>query len=435
MKTSNFLPHLQIDVGFFVPLQAMTEYTITGIRFQMAGESLEEKTKTAESFVAKLKKGQLVILMAEPENPFDTNAIAAYIDYERVGYINKEETADVYPLLDEQHQCDAQVERTDGHVTFFISIPGAPDTQRPKIVRPRILPPSPLGPSVYMPFTKAESALQLISSRMESMEITKDNMEEALRLADRYSRFVKTSICYEDNIWRNRICKKLDKLRSESQELGLTKDEAKELTNIYNKIRDAVGDLHRTIEHWPEQIFVSHLDVLRRDDSINQFLYAKYCKAFLGEKVFTEADQDSLKSEYYRLTGWFKDMAWSEMKNPRNLEAMGLKVNYLGLSRQELYELYSVLLLIERIEPFLPDNNADAVIDKLKPIFYNDRSEAQLFYKEIMGMKPKQITDRVNQLVRTRKISEMSRKRELWMVLHDYGLYEKSESNWNSQVD
>ena len=73
----------------------MTEYTITGIRFQMAGESLEEKTETAESFVAKLKKGQLVMLMAEPENPFDTNAIAAYIDYERVGYINKEETADV----------------------------------------------------------------------------------------------------------------------------------------------------------------------------------------------------------------------------------------------------------------------------------------------------------------------------------------------------
>ena len=45
----------------------MTEYTITGIRFQMAGESLEERTETAESFVAKLKKGQLVMLMAEPE--------------------------------------------------------------------------------------------------------------------------------------------------------------------------------------------------------------------------------------------------------------------------------------------------------------------------------------------------------------------------------
>ena len=133
----------------------MIEYTITGIRFQMAGESLEEKTETAESFVAKLKRGQLVMLMAEPENPFDTNAIAAYIDYERVGYINKEETADVYPLLDEQHQCDAQVERTDGHVTFFISIPGAPDNQKPTIVRPRVLPPSPLGASVYMPFTKA----------------------------------------------------------------------------------------------------------------------------------------------------------------------------------------------------------------------------------------------------------------------------------------
>lgn len=412
----------------------MTEYTITGIRFQMAGESLEEKTETAESFVAKLKKGQLVMLMAEPENPFDTNAIAAYIDYERVGYINKEETADVYPLLDEQHQCDAQVERTDGHVTFFISIPGAPDNQKPTIVRPRILPPSPLGASVYMPFTKAESRLQLISSRMLSMEITKANIEEALRLADRYSEYVKTSICHEDNLWRNRICKKLDKLRSESQTLGLTKDEVKELTNIYNKVRVAVGDLHRTIEHWPERIFVSHLDVLRHDESVNQFLYAKYCKAFLGEKDFAEADQDKLKSEYDRLVGWFKDMEWSEMKNPRNLEAMGLKVNYLGLSRQELYELYSVLLLIERIEPFLPDTRADEVIDKLKPIFYNERTEALKFYNDIQGMKPKQITDLVNQLVGKRLISFDRRKRGLWTVLNEAGLYAPSESNWNDQV-
>jgi hypothetical protein len=272
----------------------MIEYTITGIRFQMAGESLEEKTETAESFVAKLKKGQLVMLMAEPENPFDTNAIAAYIDYERVGYINKEETADVYPLLDEQHQCDAQVERTDGHVTFFISIPGAPDNQKPTIVRPRVLPPSPLGASVYMPFTKAESRLQLISSRMIGLEITKDNIEEALRLADRYSEFVKTSICHEDNLWRNSICRKLDKLRSQGQELDLTKDEAEKLDNIFNKVRGAVGDLHRTIEHWPERIFVSHLDVLRRDESVNQFLYAKYCKAFLDDKDFALAVQDML---------------------------------------------------------------------------------------------------------------------------------------------
>lgn len=80
-------------------------------------------------------------------------------------------------------------------------------------------------------------------------------------------------------------------------------------------------------------------------------------------------------------------------------------------------------------------DNRKEIVAKLTPIFYNDETEASSFLSEIQGMKAKQITDRVNQLVRARKISEMSRKRELWIALHEYGLYEKSESNWNSQVD
>ena len=79
--------------------------------------------------------------------------------------------------------------------------------------------------------------------------------------------------------------------------------------------------------------------------------------------------------------------------------------------------------------------NRKEIVGRLTPIFYNDKREADGFLMEIQGMKAKQITDRVNQLVRARKISGMSRKRDLWMVLHDYGLYGKSESNWNSQVD
>ena len=79
--------------------------------------------------------------------------------------------------------------------------------------------------------------------------------------------------------------------------------------------------------------------------------------------------------------------------------------------------------------------NRKEIVGRLTPIFYNDKREADGFLVEIQGMKAKQITDRVNQLVRARKISGMSRKRDLWMVLHDYGLYGKSESNWNSQVD
>ena len=88
---------------------------------------------------------------------------------------------------------------------------------------------------------------------------------------------------------------------------------------------------------------------------------------------------------------------------------------------------------LEKEQKCVIDNRKE-IVAKLSPIFFNDESEASSFLSEIQDMKPKQITDMVNKLVRARIISEMSRKRELWSVLHDYGLYEKSESNWNSQV-
>jgi hypothetical protein len=75
------------------------------------------------------------------------------------------------------------------------------------------------------------------------------------------------------------------------------------------------------------------------------------------------------------------------------------------------------------------------IVAKLKPIFFNNESEASSFLSEIQSMKSTQITARVKQLVRERIISDMSCKRELWSVLHDYGLYDKTESNWNLQVN
>ena len=75
------------------------------------------------------------------------------------------------------------------------------------------------------------------------------------------------------------------------------------------------------------------------------------------------------------------------------------------------------------------------LVDKLKPIFFGEATEARAFLQSIAGMKPTQITDRVNQLAKEHKISEMSKHRDLWRVLHDAGLYDKSESNWNAQVE
>ena len=64
-------------------------------------------------------------------------------------------------------------------------------------------------------------------------------------------------------------------------------------------------------------------------------------------KDFCLADRNKMAAEQDRLLGWLKGMKWDELRDPDNLRMMGYRVNYLRLSRQELYDLYSVLLLIE----------------------------------------------------------------------------------------
>ena len=76
------------------------------------------------------------------------------------------------------------------------------------------------------------------------------------------------------------------------------------------------------------------------------------------------------------------------------------------------------------------------LIEKLKPIFYNNEEDVRLFLKEIKGMKQKDITDLVNKWVEEKRISDYgnSRKGDLWSILKDAGLYAKSRQNWCRRV-
>ena len=76
----------------------------------------------------------------------------------------------------------------------------------------------------------------------------------------------------------------------------------------------------------------------------------------------------------------------------------------------------------------------EEITNLLKPMFFGSEEEAKTFLVSIQGMKATQITDMVNQLVADKKISDLSKHRDLWKVLHDCGIYERSESNWNMQV-
>ena len=78
----------------------------------------------------------------------------------------------------------------------------------------------------------------------------------------------------------------------------------------------------------------------------------------------------------------------------------------------------------------------DDVVERLKPIFYNNAENVSRFLKEIDGMKDKDITDVVNQWVGDKLISDYgnSRKGDLWTILSEAGLYKSSRQNWCRRV-
>lgn len=84
-----------------------------------------------------------------------------------------------------------------------------------------------------------------------------------------------------------------------------------------------------------------------------------------------------------------------------------------------------------------PENMDGELVEKLKPIFYNNETDVKAFLDSIKGMEPNSITDMVNRWVAEKRISDYgnSRKGLLWQILNDAGLYDKTKSNWNSRVN
>lgn len=74
------------------------------------------------------------------------------------------------------------------------------------------------------------------------------------------------------------------------------------------------------------------------------------------------------------------------------------------------------------------------LLDKLTPMFWGEEEEARKFLDQSKKSKPRVITALVNELVPEKKLIDEYKKRDLWRVLHDAGIYTRSESNWNYQV-
>jgi len=313
----------------------MKEYAVTGVRWQMGeGLTMEQRTQEAEDFIRTLEVGTPLILAAEPDNPQDNNAIAVYMHYtRRVGYITRESCKEIKPLLDRDGHCDVVVSGNDGHVTFFVKIPNAPEVNALPLETTRELPVCPLPQGLGLPFSKDEHALQVVAPQLVKLAVSADTIGQFLEMAKFYIPLSKLSLCREDDSWRDKVLKQLQK----ACRLKLPQSEKEQLEQLRDQLRVTMGDLHSSQKNWQQQLFERQLESLRQQAEGENGLFAKYEKYRKNQSGLIES-----------LVRWFGEMSHVELRNYKDHEVFARRLSYCRVSRQELYEVFAAILLIEK---------------------------------------------------------------------------------------
>jgi len=104
-------------------------------------------------------------------------------------------------------------------------------------------------------------------------------------------------------------------------------------------------------------------------------LYRKYCGTYLKAESFEDAGTTRKDTEYKKLAAWLDGIEWFELKNPKDLDKMAYQANYLNLSREELYDLYSVLMIMEKLRP-----KSTGITDEINAVECNPEEERKRKY-------------------------------------------------------
>ena len=317
----------------------MTEYEVTGITHRIGRGLPREDAKTAaHEFITALKPGTPLILMAEPSNTHDENAIAVYLDYTKhIGYIKSSRCLELKALLDENGQCDAVVSGNDGWITMFITIPDAPESLATSIKRECVLPPNPLEKELRMDFTDEEKALQVIAPRIIKMKVTEENIVTFLTLVEHYLPFATYSICYDDCVWRAQI---LGILRSACR-LDVNAETKRRLEDLRDQLHEIEGDMTDRLCRRKLRLMEQQLQQLQGLAEAEDGLFVNF-------ECHIANSGRRLKEELNKLDSWFRLMPHLNLRDYKIHEKLVEGLGYQRVSRKELYEVYASLLILSR---------------------------------------------------------------------------------------
>ena len=314
----------------------MEEYEVTGVRHRM-GDGLTEKESTplAEAFLKDLKVGTPVTLLADGTNPVDRKAVAVYLDERHVGYISKTRCEAVLPLLDDDGRCEAKVSGSDGHATFWVEI----EACAPPVKRERQLPVFPLQETIHLNYLPKEMSLMAFAPQLVRFSLDEksptllEDVRAYIKKVEKFMPLSGLSFCIEDNLWRDDVLKMLRK----ACRLQLPESEKEQLNQLRIRLGEVVGDFHCCYDDVLLRIFERQLEMLKKQAEGKDGLFHLYERSFDGKPVEVE-----------RLVGWFKEMPDIRLYDYHDHKLLVRTLNYLRISRRELYDVYAALLLIGR---------------------------------------------------------------------------------------
>lgn len=406
------------------------ELTVVGIRYYCGGE------ENYPELFARLPIGSEVLLQIEKEGSAFPGAIRVFdLEMNQIGHIAKTDIRYINLDVEKETMLTATVTehsamdnciRIEAENTLGINLPKLEIIEAEE------------GEMVFMTTSVDESITQLTDSVLiqtenlkKSATVSKQRINSYIKVLRKYFEICCSSIDGEYTFKRADITRGLRELSKKYPEfhelyrelLEKSKDLVSRRSNlmveVYRKQFQAIYDSATAKEAATGK---SQLDAII--DNLKFRNGGKLTENIIREEITRLAAQlsKSLDNRYVKCINCDMDFARA--------------VYYSDYTLRSIYVLYTRRIVHDYLLSMLSNGNADEeTIEQLAPIFYGSKSDARNFLRMIEGAKPTQVVATANEMIREKKISDMSCNKPLWAILHANGYYAKGLNNWNSQIE
>ena len=199
-------------------------------------------------------------------------------------------------------------------------------------------------------------------------------------------------------------------------------------------------------ERWVLEIFINDV---RKNEHISEAVASRKEKMLQkiidGIELYCLVMDENKDKNYFHIDETSPDV---ETAHPDETDSLMQRIQELEAENKELKaqkptkktnnedtsSLKQQIADLEKEKQLLSQDKEDMIIELLKPIFFGDEQDVKDFLNIIDGRSDTEITDTVYEYLKVRKISDKSKNRPLWMVLHAARLYRATEQNWTKAL-